>query len=321
MHITEYLKDSKNKILLSIEVIPPEKGKSINDIYDAVDRFMNYDPTFISVTTHPHERLMLDIGGKKVLRVKKKKLDTNAICLELRAKYEVEPLPHLICANFTKDETEDVLYTLNFHGIDNILALRGDFTNGKRYVPRSHGHRYASQLVKQIADMNDGKYLDTIEDAVKTNFCIGVAGYPEKHIESKNFHTDLEHLKAKIDCGASYIITQMFFDNNVYEYFINECRKIGINVPIIPGIKPIYTKKQLTILPEKFNITIPKKLRDKLEHYDNPIDVKKAGLEYTLTQSEELRKMNVPCIHFFTMGKSDPTADILRDLRLKRNQR
>lgn len=310
MHVTQYLNNRKGRTLISLEIVPPEKGKSIDQIFQLMENLRRFKPAFFSVTSHAHERIIQKAGGKKVLRVKRKKLDTNAICLELRARYGIEPIPHIICAGFTQDETEDVLYTLNFHGLDNVLALRGEFPH-QRYKPRSHGHRYADDLVQQIVNMNKGIYLDPIENPIKTNFCIGVAGYPEKHAEASDFKTDLKHLKEKVNQGAHFIITQMFFDNRVYYRFVEEARKIGIMVPIIPGIKPIFSKRHLNSLPKIFYVNIPKKLREKMLRYESQDDIRKVGVEHTIRQCQDLIQNNVPCIHFYTMSRIDPTAQIL----------
>jgi len=312
MHLTEYLKHRGGKTLISIEIVPPVKGKSIDQIFRAVEDLVRFDPTFISVTSHAHERVIQKVDGKKVLRVKRKRLDTNAICLELAARYGIEPIPHIICAGFTKDETEDALYTLNFHEIDNVLVLRGDPPNNQKYRPRSHGHRYASDLVRQIADLNNGIYLDPIENPLRTHFCIGVAGYPEKHPEAPSFKKDLRRLKEKVDRGADYIITQMLFDNVLYHNFVEQARKIGITVPIIPGIKPIYFRKHLTSIPEAFGVSIPRELTEAMSRYESAEDVRKAGIAHAARQCEDLIRNKVPCIHFYTMSKADPTREILK---------
>lgn len=312
MHLTEYLKHRGGKTLISIEIVPPQKGKSIDQIFRAVEDLIQFDPAFVSVTSHAHERVIQRVDGKKVLRVKRKRLDTNAICLELAARYGIEPIPHIICAGFTKDETEDALYTLNFHEIDNLLALRGDPPNNQKYKPRSHGHGYASDLVQQIADLNNGIYLDPIDNPLKTNFCIGVAGYPEKHPEASDFKTDLRHLKKKVDEGADYILTQMFFDNSIYYRFLEKAKRIGITAPIIPGVKPIYSLKQLTSVPNTFRVSIPEEFKEEMLRYETREDVRKLGIEHTVRQCEDLIRNGVPCIHFYTMSRADPTTEILK---------
>ncbi len=314
MHLTDYIKNRKGKPLLSLELIPPEKGKSIDEIYQTMDTLMTFSPTFVSVTSHAHERSIQILDNKRVLRIKKKRLDTNAICLELRARYGIEPIPHIIGAGFTRDETEDALYTLNFHRIDNVLALRGDFPKNEKYRARSHGYLYASEMVRQIKNLNKGIYIDQIENATKMNFCIGVAGYPEGHFETPNFKKDIGHLKQKIDEGASYVITQMFFNNDYYFRFVDVLMKRGINLPVIPGIKPLYTKNQLTSLTEFFHVTIPRRIIKEMERYELPSDVRKAGVAHTINQCEDLIKNDAPCLHFYTRGKSDPTANILSSI-------
>lgn len=311
MHLTDYIKNRKGKPLLSLELIPPEKGKSIDEIYQTMDTLMAFTPTFVSVTSHAHERSIQILDKKRILRIKKKRLDTNAICLELRARYGIEPIPHIIGAGFTRDETEDALYTLNFHRIDNVLALRGDFPKNEKYRARSHGYLYASDMVEQIKNLNKGIYIDQIDNAIKMSFCIGVAGYPEGHPETQNLKKDLNHLEAKIDNGADFIITQMFFNNDYYFRFVDALRKRGINLPVIPGIKPLYTKKQLTSLPAFFHVVVPKRIVKEMEKYELPSDVRKAGVAHTIKQCEDLIKNDVPCLHFYTRGRSDPTANIL----------
>jgi methylenetetrahydrofolate reductase (NADPH) len=321
MHLTQHLKNRGEETLISIEIVPPEKGKSIDQIFRAVEDLLRFDPTFVSVTSHAHERVIQKTDGKRVLRVRRKRLDTNAICLELGARYGIEPIPHIICAGFTKDETEDALYTLNFHEIDNVLALRGDPPNNQKYKPRSHGHRYAAELVQQIVNLNNGIYLDPIENPIRTNFCTGVAGYPEKHPEAPDLRSDLRHLKEKVDGGAGYVITQMFFDNSIYYRFLEKARKIGITVPIIPGIKPICSLQQLTSVPKAFGITVPEKFREEMLRYETKEEVRSVGLEHTTRQCENLIRNKVPCIHFYTMSKADPTREILKRVLGVRSRR
>jgi methylenetetrahydrofolate reductase (NADPH) len=321
MHLTQHLKNRGGKTLISIEIVPPEKGKSIDQIFRAVEDLLRFDPAFVSVTSHAHERVIQKADGKRVLRVRRKRLDTNAICLELGARYGIEPIPHLICAGFTQDETEDALYTLNFHEIDNVLALRGDPPNSQKFKPRSHGHRYAEELVQQIVNLNNGIYLDPIENPLKTNFCIGVAGYPERHPQAPSFEADLECLKRKVDRGASYIITQMFFDNSLYYRFVEAAKKIGITIPIIPGMKPISSRKHLTSIPKSFGVSIPKEIREVMSKYENKEDVRKAGIDHATRQCEDLIKNKVPCLHFYTMSRADPTREILRQILGTRSRR
>lgn len=316
MKVTELIKKSTGPFT-SIEIIPPKKGLKIKSLFAELEALMKYKPAFMSVTSHAHERSIERVGGREVERVKSKRLDTNAICISAQSRFGVEPTPHVICRGFTKDETEDVLLTLHFHGIENVLALRGDAPPpppGTAFV-----NEYASDLVEQIQRMNKGIYLDPIEDAEKTNFCVGVAGYPEKHFEAPDFATDLKYLKHKMDSGADFIITQMFFDNEAFYKFREEAKRIGITVPIIPGIKPLYKKEHLEALPRIFHISIPDKVRDSISRFQNEEDIYKAGIATTIEQCKDLLNNDVPGIHFYSMGVAKPTSDVLNDLGISNN--
>ena len=278
---------------------------------------MEFQPKFIDVTYHREEYIYKKRQNGLLEKVSlRKRPGTVGICAALMNKFQVDPVPHLICGGFTKEETESALMDCHFLGIDNVLALRGDAIKSEnRFVPTEGGNAYASELVKQIADMNKGQYLYQ-EDAgaEATSFCTGVAGYPEKHFEAPNFNTDLKHLKRKVDLGAEYIVTQMFFDNSKFFKFVDECRAAGINVPIIPGLKPLTTMRQLSILPSIFFIDLPDDLVHAVENCKTNEDVRKVGIEWSINQCKELKKHNVPCLHFYSMGKSDNIKTIASEI-------
>ena len=258
MKITEHLSNAK-KPLFSFEILPPLKGQDINSLFAAIEPLMEFNPPFIDVTYHREEYIFKNReNGLLEKRTIRKRPGTVGICAAIMNRYKVDAVPHIICGGFTKEETENALIDLNFLGIDNVLALRGDHIKSEgTFIPDPDGHKYATDLITQVREMNNGRYLDEdIQNPVKTNFCIGVAAYPEKHFESPNLKTDLKYLKMKVEMGADYVVTQMFFNNQKYFDFVNRCREEGINVPIIPGLKPITTEKKITILPSIFNIDI-----------------------------------------------------------------
>ena len=263
MKVTEHIQEAKGKTLFSFEIIPPKKGNHIQDLYDNIDPLMEFNPPFIDVTTSREEHVYLDKGNglldRKITRMRP---GTVGICAAIKHKYDVDTVPHVLCGGFTKEETEYLLVDCHYLGIENVMALRGDAMNHQRYFEASNGgHQYATQLVDQIQNLNKGKYLhDVIEANHKTDFCIGVAGYPEKHLESPSLQSDLKRLKEKVAAGADYVVTQMFFDNQKYFEFVEAAKKIGINVPIIPGIKPLAIKRHLQLLPQVFKIDLPQPL-------------------------------------------------------------
>ena len=317
MKVTEHLKNADNKTLFSIEILPPLKGRSMNAIYDAIDPLLEFNPRFIDVTYHREEYVYKTRPGgfleKKSVR---KRPGTVGICAAIMNKYKIDAVPHIICGGFSKDETENALIDLSFLGIDNVLLLRGDSikTEGS-FVPEPHGNAYATDLISQVVDMNKGIFLDDeLLDAEPTNFCIGVSGYPEKHFEAPNMKTDLKYLKMKVDMGAEYIVTQMFFDNSKYFAFVDHCREAGINVPIIPGIKVLTTKKQLTVLPSMFHIDIPDELAEAAEKADTSDKVKEVGIEWAIEQCKELHKAKVSCLHFYTMGNSNTCKRVVQKI-------
>ncbi|HEY8400119.1 MAG TPA: methylenetetrahydrofolate reductase [NAD(P)H] [Cytophagaceae bacterium] len=312
MKVTEHINNAK-KTLFSFEILPPLKGQDIKSLFAAIDPLMEFNPPFIDVTYHREEYVYKTrengLLEKKTVR---KRPGTVGICAAIMNKYKVDAVPHIICGGFTKEETENALIDLNFLGIDNVLALRGDHIKSEgTFIPEPEGHRYASDLIKQIRDMNCGKYLDEdLQNPVPSNFCIGVAGYPEKHYEAPNLKTDLKYLKLKVDLGADYIVTQMFFNNQVYFDFVRRCREEGINVPIIPGLKPIASEKQITVLPSIFHIDIPEELSEAVESCKNAEQVKQVGIEWCIQQSKELMAFGVPVLHYYSMGRSHAVKQI-----------
>lgn len=312
MKLTEIIQGSK-QTLFSIEILPPLKGKDINSLYNGIDPLMEFKPAFIDVTYHREEfilRKRKDGGFDKVYT--RKRPGTVAICAALMNRYKVEAVPHLICGGFSKEETENALIDLNFLGIQNVLALRGDSVkNESSFVPEPDGNKDSYELLNQVKGMNNGKYLDEeLENAMPTNFCVGVAGYPEKHFEAPNMASDMRWLKQKIDAGADYIVTQMFFDNSKFFAFVNKCREAGINVPIIPGLKPMASKKQLVGLSKVFHIDIPEDLVTAVEACKDDKAVKQVGIEWAIQQSKELKDAGVPVLHYYTMGLSEATRAI-----------
>lgn len=316
MKVTEHLKNAK-KTLFTIEILPPVKGKSIQSIYDAIDPLMEFKPAFIDVTYHREEYVYKKRERGLLEKVAyRKRPSTISICAAIMNKYKIDAVPHLICGGFSKEDTENALIDLNFLGIENVLALRGDGDKVTgSFIPEPNGHRYGDELVQQIVCMNKGVYLDDeLVDAHPSSFCIGVAGYPEKHFEAPNMKTDLKFLKAKVDKGAHYIVTQMFFDNKKFFDFEKACREMGINVPIIPGLKPLTTLKQLTTLPKIFHIDIPEELSDEVLKCKNNEAVRQVGTEWMIQQCKELIARKVPCLHFYTMSSSEPTRQIAEAL-------
>jgi len=316
MKVTEHLKKAK-KPLISFEILPPLKGKSIQSIYDSIDPLMEFKPSFINVTYHREEFVYKkrEKGFLEKIAIKKRP-GTVGICAAIMNKYNVDAVPHIICGGFTKEDTENALIDLNFLGIDNVLALRGDpIKTESSFVQEEGGHAYAVDLVKQIVGLNKGEYFDEdLMNATPTNFCIGVAGYPEKHFESPNQKTDLKHLKAKVDAGAEYITTQLFYDTEKFKSFVNACRKAGIEVPIIPGLKPISNKSQLVSLSKFFHIDLPDDLVDAIEKCKTEDAVKQVGIEWAVQQSKDLLAFGSPCIHYYTMGKSVATREIIKQV-------
>jgi methylenetetrahydrofolate reductase (NADPH) len=316
MKLTQYLAEAKNPII-SLEILPPTKGKSIDSIYNHLDPLMEFKPAFVNVTYHRAEQIFKKRGDGHFERVEiRKRPGTVGICAAIMNKYGVEAIPHLICGGFSKEETENALIDLHFLGIKNVLALRGDAAaNEKFFTPHPNGHRYADELVKQIVGLNNGQYMeDDIIDGVKTDFCIGVAGYPEKHLEAPNIDTDIIYTKRKIELGADYITTQLFYNNEHYYKYIERCREHGITVPIIPGLKPITNKRQLNMIPSVFNIDLPVDLYNEMMKAKTPEDCDKVGEEWLYEQCKDLLKNNVPVLHFYTLGKPNVVYNVLKRL-------
>ena len=309
MKIIDHIKQAENT-LFSFEILPPLKGDSIDSIYKGIDPLMEFKPSFIDVTYHREDYVEKKRPDGSFTKVStKKRPGTVAICAAVMHKYKIDTVPHIICGGFTKEDTENALIDLNFLGIDNVLALRGDNAKNENvFSPETAGNSNSLDLIHQIKNMNNGIYIDEeLTNANVTNFCIGAAGYPEKHHDAPNMKTDLKLLKRKIETGAEFIVTQMFFDNQKYFDFVKKCRENDIHVPIIPGIKPLTTKNQLQLLPKLFHIDLPDALTDEVEQAKNNEDVKKIGIEWCIQQCKELIDAKVPVLHFYTMGKSDAT--------------
>lgn len=306
MKVTDHIKAAKGETLFSFEIIPPVKGHNIKELYDNIDPLMEFKPPFIDVTTSREEYVYIDRNGLLDKKLTRMRPGTVGICASIKHKYDVDTVPHVLCGGFTKEETEYLLVDCHYLGIDNIMALRGDAMKDEKYFePSEGGHEYASDLVKQIADLNHGRYLhEVIETEDCADFCIGVAGYPEKHLEAPSLQTDLKWLKYKIELGANYVVTQMFFDNQKYFDFVRAARDIGIEVPIIPGIKPIAIKKHLQLLPQVFRIDLPQDLIDAVEACKDNKAVRQVGVEWAIEQSKALKAAGVPVLHYYSMGKS-----------------
>lgn len=317
MKVTEHLKNANGKTLFTIEILPPLKGENITNLFTNIDPLMEFKPPFIDVTYHREEYVYKKKeNGLLEKRSTRKRPGTVGICAAIQNRYRVDTVPHIICGGFSKEETENALIDLQFLGIDNVLVLQGDgIKNEGRFVAEPDGHKFASELLQQVVNMNAGRFLDEdLLNSAPTNFCVGVAGYPEKHFASPNMKTDLKYLKLKVDLGADYIVTQMFFDNRKYFEFVDKCKEAGINVPIIPGIKPITTKGQSNILPTTFYIDLPEELSDEVDKCKDNAAVKEVGIEWAIQQSRELIKKGVPTLHFYSMGKSDPIYRIAKAL-------
>lgn len=314
MKVVEQIEKAQ-RTLFSFEILPPLKGQHFSNIKALIDPLLEFDPSYINVTYHQEEviykRHKSGLLEKKTIR---KRPGTVGITAAIKYNYNVEVVPHIICGGFNKEDTENALIDLNFLDIKNLLVVRGDAeVSQKTFIPEEDGHSYATDLVKQIVNLNNGKYLDEeLRNTTPTDFCIGVAGYPEKHIEAPNMQSDLKYLKEKINAGAEYIVTQMFFENSKYFSFVDLCRKEGINVPIIPGLKPISARNQIQTLPQTFNIDIPNDLAIEVDKCKNNSEARELGVEWAIRQSKELIKFGVPALHFFTMGRSDNVQKIAK---------
>jgi methylenetetrahydrofolate reductase (NADPH) len=316
MKIIDHIKQAKD-ILISFEILPPLKGKGIAAIYNHLDPLMEFKPAYINVTYHRSEHIFkkrADGSFEKVII--RKRPGTESICAAIMNKYNVDTVPHLICGGFTIQDTEDALLNLSYLGIDNVLVLRGDAAkNETAFESEPGGHKYAIELLRQVVNLNNGIYLEEeLKGHNSTKFCIGVAGYPEKHFEAPNMQTDLAYLKDKVDAGAEYIVTQMFFDNKRFFAFEKQCREAGITVPIIPGLKPITSKKQLSIIPRTFYVDIPTELSDEILKCKDDACVEQVGTEWLLAQSKELKVAGVPVLHYYTLGKPHVVCNVVRQL-------
>jgi methylenetetrahydrofolate reductase (NADPH) len=314
MKVTEHFKQDSDKTLVSFEVLPPLKGGSMEDIFNSLDPLMEFKPPFIDVTYHREEFIYRkrESGYYEKTSIRKRP-GTVGICASLIHRYGIDAVPHLICGGFTREDTENALIDLAFLNINNVLALRGDARkfDGK-FVPEPDGHAYAIDLIRQIVNMNKGIYLDAdIANGNKTDFCIGIAGYPEKHFEAPNMSIDLKYTKAKVEAGADYIVTQMFFDNKKFFEYVDACRKAGINVPIVPGIKPLTKRYQINSIPRIFHVDIPDDLAKEVEKAKDNEAVRKIGIEWAIEQSRELAASGVPCLHYYMMGDSDTIQNIV----------
>jgi len=314
MSVIDKIKSAKGP-LFTFELLPPLKGHSIEKVYAAIDRLVEFEPAYINFTTHRNEITYKErTDGLLEKRVTRLRPGTIALAAAVKYKYNITVVPHILCGGFTKEETENVLIEMNFLGIDDVLALRGDPQKGSRtFIPEKEGHAHTYQLVQQIINMNNGKYLEeSLEDTAATRFCVGVAAYPEKHVEAPNMQIDMENLKFKVDSGASYIVTQMFFDNNKFFMFRDECKKSGINVPVIAGIKPISALNDIKLLPQTFHIDVPSVLVSAIKKCTTDKDAREVGIEWATMQSKELIKAGVPGIHYYTLGRSDNVAKIVK---------
>jgi len=317
MKVTEHIEQAKGKTLFSFEIVPPQKGQHIQDLYSNVDPLMEFNPPFIDVTTSREEHVYISKGnGLLEQKITRMRPGTVGICASLKYKYNVDAIPHVLCGGFTKEETEYVLVDCHYLGLDNVMALRGDPMKHEKYFSSTNdGHTYASELVAQIHQLNQGTYLhEIIESTHKADFCIGVAGYPEKHLESPSLDADLRRLKEKVDAGAHYVVTQMFFDNKKYFDFVDKARDIGIKVPIIPGIKPISIKRHLQILPQVFKLDLPEELINAVEKCNDNKQVRQIGIEWAVHQTKELIAKGVPVVHYYSMGKSDNIRAIAKEV-------
>src|SRR5262245_47136001 len=317
MKVIDHIREAKDTVV-SFEILPPLKGKTISSIYDHLDPLMEFKPAFINVTYHRSETMFKKKADGTFEKVEvRKRPGTVGICAAIMNHYKIDAVPHLICGGFAMRETEDALIDLNFIGVDNVLVLRGDAAKNETvFEPEPDGNKTALDLLKQVANLNTGIYLEEdIRDGFRTNFCIGVAGYPEKHFEAPNMQTDIAFLKAKVAAGADYVVTQMFFDNQKYFDFVKRCRENGITIPIIPGLKPIINKKQLSIIPRTFHVDIPDDLNNEIMACKTDADVEKVGTEWLLLQSKELKKAGVPVLHYYTLGKPKVIYNVVKEIR------
>jgi len=317
MKVTEHITNGNGKTQFSLEIIPPLKGEHLQSIFDNIDPLMEFKPPFIDVTYHREEYVYKEMeNGLLKKKIVRKRPGTVGICAAIQNKYNVDAIPHILCGGFTKEDTENFLIDMDFLGIDNVMALRGDAVKNETYFePEKEGNSYASELVSQIQYLNKGIYLDEgLQNTSATDFCIGVAAYPEKHMEAPSLDSDIHFLKKKVKNGATYIVTQMFFDNQKYFSFVDRCRKEGITVPIIPGLKPLATKKQLNLIPHRFKVDLPDDLVKEVLKFSDSKKVREVGVEWCVQQSKELINKGVPFLHYYSMGKSKTIRDVAKHL-------
>ena len=317
MKVTEHIQNAKGKSLFSFEILPPLKGQNIQSIFDSIDPLMEFNPPFIDVTYHREEYEYKELpSGLLEKKIVKKRPGTVGICAAVQNKYHVDAIPHILCGGFTREDTENFLIDMDFLDIDNVVALRGDAVKTETYFkPEKEGNHYASELVTQISNLNNGIYIDAdLQNTNQTNFCIGVSGYPEKHMEAPSMDSDIHFLKQKIKNGADYIITQMFFDNKKFFDFVDKCRAAGITVPIIPGLKHISTKKQLNLIPHRFKVDLPDDLIMAIVKAKDNEAVSEIGIEWCTAQSKELLEASIPVLHYYSMGKSDNIKAIIKNI-------
>ena len=305
------------KTRFAFELLPPLKGETIGAIYDTIDALREFDPAYVNVTYHREDVKYIErADGLMERRIVRKRPGTIGISAAIMAKYGIEAVPHLICGGSSRFDLEDALIEMDFLGIENVLALRGDGLKGENaFRPHPEGYAHAIDLIRHIRNMNQGRYADSeIENCHPTRFCIGAAGQPEKHAQAPNLTADIAYLKEKTDAGAEYIVTQMFFDNAKYFAFVEKCREAGITVPIVAGLKPFSTKTQLTLLPQIFHVDLPEALATEVTRCKTNAEVRRVGIEWAIMQARELKAAGVPVIHFYTMGKSDNTVSIARQV-------
>jgi len=308
MKVTEHLKQAKDQTQFTFEILPPLKGQSINTLFDEMDQLMEFKPPFVDVTYHREEYNYKELpNGLLEKQVIRKRPGTVGICAAIQNKYQVDAVPHVLCGGFTREDTENFLIDLDFLQIDNVVALRGDAVKSETYfTPNKGGNAYATELVEQISDLNKGIYLDeALQNSAATDFCIGVSGYPEKHMEAPSLESDIHFLKKKVEAGAEYVITQMFFDNQKYFDFVEACKKAGIHVPVIPGLKPISIKRHLSLLPHRFHVDLPDTLVKEIISCKDNKEVRQVGIDWCIEQSKELKAAGVPFLHYYSMGKAD----------------
>lgn len=317
MHVVEHLLNTKNPTV-SLEIIPPKRGRNIQQLHDAIESVLPFKPPFIDVTSHAAEVIWEEMpDGSFKKKVKRKSPGTFGLCAAIKYKYNLEPVPHILCGGFTREETEDALIELNYLGISNVLAIRGD-KNNIREIPQDRSvNPYAIDLVKQIDGMNRGHYLDELIDAARTDFCVGVACYPEKHFECPNSDFGLKILKEKEDSGAHYAVSQMFYDTQKFIQFVKDARAYGITMPIIPGMKIMTSKRQLTKLPAIFHIDIPVELMERMMAAKDRKEEIQVGIDWAQRQSIQLLEAGFPYLHFYIMSNTRPFLKLMDQLKIK----